>query len=106
MTRTNMAEDVTRYRVMRDIPSDALQVDEDDEGTTTVELYYHEPESRTKPVRTPMGTMLAIQKPRTEVAVASLLDDIEMVTEPDDIEVEDKNGFFVITLTYSDGNNW
>lgn len=95
-----------RERVSREIISDAVQVDRDGD-TTEVSLFYHEPTQRKKKlVRTPMGLAVAIKKPETDKLLAELLDDIESVTNPDRMDVEDKNGFYVVTVIFEDGCTW
>lgn len=94
-----------RARVNREMVSDAIEVDRDGD-TTEVSLFYLEPEKQKKMVRTPFGVALAMVEPDTDKLIAELLDDIESVTSPDRMDVEDKNGFYVVTVTFEDGRTW
>ena len=107
MSETEHTESETelRERVNREMVSDAVEVDRDGD-TTEISLFYLEPERKTKPVRTPFGVALAVVEPDGEKLMAELLDDISSVTSPDRMDVEDKNGFYVVTLTYQDGRTW
>lgn len=99
------SETEVREQVRREMLADAVDVEiEGDE--TTVSLYYHEPEARKQPVLAPFGIAIAITEPDVEGLMAELIDDIYQQTSPDNLSVEDKDGFYVIELTYEDGNSW
>lgn len=106
-TVSGMNEEEFRDAVQMDVPSDALTVTQEG-GTTTVELFYHEPESRTIPMRNPFGhgVILAIDQPDAESLMSEVIDDIQLSSSPNDWEIEDKGGFYVVTLTYEDGRTW
>lgn len=106
-TRPSMNEEEFRDAVQMDVPSDALTVTQEGD-TTTVELFYHEPESRMTPLRNPFGQgiILALETPNGEELMSEVIDDIQLSSSPDDWEIEDKGNFYVVTLTYEDGRTW
>lgn len=105
--REAMNEEEIRQAVKMDVPSDAIDVTKE-EDTTTIELFYHEPESRVKPMRNPFGRgiILAIEEPNGEKLMSRVMDDIQLSSSPDDWTIEDKGNFYVVTLTYEDGRTW
>lgn len=103
--RMDESESELRRRVTQDIEADAVAV-EMDEGETEISLFYHEPSTKTKPVKTPLGLMLAVVEPDPEKLLARAVDEIYATTSPDEMDIEDKNGFYVVTLEYDDGNTW
>lgn len=98
-------ESEIREKVSREMVSDAVEVEREGDETT-ISLYYHEPESRTEPVSTPFGLALAVKEPHMDALMAELIDDIYQQTTPDNLSVEDENGFYVVELTYEDGRGW
>lgn len=114
MTRDNMdkmandnemTEAELREKVSREMVSDAVEVDRT-EGVTTISLLYHEPEKETELVQTPMGVAVTMVEPETDALIAELMDDVQSITSPDRMDVEDKNGFYVVELTFQEGNSW
>lgn len=107
MARDNMemTETELRKKVSREMVSDAVDIDRDGEETV-ISLFYLEPESKTKLVKTPVGHAIAVVEPETDALIAELMDDIQSVTSPDRMDVEDRNGFYVVELTYKEDNSW
>lgn len=107
MTSNNMTLSKTelREKVSREMVSDAVEVEHDGD-VTTISLFYHEPETQMELVETPLGSMVTLVEPRTDILMAELLDDVQSVTSPDRMDVEDKDGFYVVALTYEEGNSW
>lgn len=101
----NMTPTELRKQVDREMVNDAVEVDTEGEETT-ISLFYLEPESETKLVKTPIGHAIAVVESETDALIAELMDDIQSVTSPDRMDVADENGFYVIELTYKEGNSW
>lgn len=106
-TRTGMNEEEFREAVQMDVPSDAITVSQEG-NTTTVELFYHEPETRIIPMgnSTEFGILLSVEKVNGEKLMSEVIEDIQLSSSPNNWEIEDKNGFYVVTLTYEDGREW
>lgn len=105
MGEVNMDESEIRKSVKNDVEADAITVEQDD-GVTTIQLFYHEPESQVKPIRTPFGRFAAVLQPDTDKMLEELVREIFSYTSPDNVNVEDKNGFYEVTLTYEDDKSW
>lgn len=105
--RTAMNEEEFREAIEMDVPSDAISVTQEGD-TTTVKLFYHEPESRIAPFKDSFGNeiMLALGSPNSEKLMSDVIDDIQLCSSPDDWRIEDKSGFYVVTLTYDNGRTW
>lgn len=105
MTRASMDEEELRARVQEDIEVDAIEVDLEDEETE-IRLFFHEPETQTKPVRTPFGYFIAVNRPDSEKLLQRLMDEIHSHTSPDGVNIVDMNGYFQVTLTYEGDRHW
>lgn len=107
MSRKNMGgrEQRIRAKVSNTIKSDSVVVNCDGD-TTEISLLYHEPERNGNVLSTSFGAAVTLGESYSEELMAEILDEIQQVTSPDQMDVEDKNGYFEVTLTYEDGNEW
>lgn len=94
-----------RERVQNDVPADAVTVEEDDDRTT-IRLFYHEPEPERTKRQTPFGIAVVVESPDPVEQMAQVMEDVQTHSSPDDWSVVDKDGFYVVRLTYEDGNSW
>lgn len=102
-----MGEDecTLREQVNRDVVSDAVEVEAHGDETTVC-LYYLEPQCQVEPVRVGENVALAVVNPEVDAVIAEMMDSVTRVTTPDEMSVEDCDGYYVIELTFEEGNSW